>query len=135
MEIRVAGTELSSREFDELAEVVDCEEAGTPPKDIGERRIAADPSTVAVYCSLKEKKLVSGLACDNTFWLHGSTPQGKSAVKDWRDKLEADEKALKDSRRHDYLVQAFGAAAAFLLGMVAEHWLGIVKAIATITAQ
>lgn len=127
------GITLNSSEFEELERLVGCEDpesyARSRLNPTGEK-YAFDQEAAQVYLSLHEKGLVSGVKVWNGYLLKGVTVAGRAFVKDCRESAADIESREKADRRHDYAVAAFG----ILLGIAAEHFIGIAEAISSLLA-
>lgn len=135
----VNGIELSSSEYNELVMLSEAAERGDNPDEIANARLldketnAFNASTVQTYLSLHGRGLVSGHRIYGGFVCAGVTQRGLDFVSDYVKRMIEDEARAKSDRRHDYLVALFGSAIGFVLGVIAEHFIGIAAAIQSIT--
>lgn len=135
----VNGIELSSSEYSELLVLSEAVERGESPDEIANARLldedtnAFNASTVQTYLSLHGRGLVSGHRVWGGFRCTGVTQRGLDFVSDYDKRTIEDEARAKSDRRHDYLVALFGSAIGFVLGVIAEHFIGIAAAIQSIT--
>lgn len=135
----VYGIELSSSEYSELVVLSEAAERGESPDEIANARLldedtnAFNASTVQTYLSLHRRGLVSGHPIYGGFLCTGVTQRGLDFVSDYGKRMIEDEARAKSDRRHDYLVALFGSAIGFVLGVIAEHFIGIAAAIQSIT--
>ena len=115
---------LSDAEFEELERLADSSDA----KSYAIERMG-NPGMLTIYRSLHEKGMVDGFDAWGSFSFEGVSVEGASLIRNHRKTVEEEKRLRKQRMLHDYKVAIIGSSFGTVLGILLEHFIGIMNAI------